>query len=427
MIPEKLKLLLDECKWDDALAFTLQFETPLSDELLEKQAWCYSRTNRYDEAIAIYKDLLQKQPDKALWHYSLGYQYYAQKNYLASIPHFEKALEYYPNYFKVKYRVAYALFQVAGVDNSWTKAEFWKAVQHLKDCHNIYTSYNDEEKEKSKSTYADICALHGKSIVNSKNYLDKAIEYFQTSLSLKENDDVKYQLAKACFTKGDGEAALEILPANSKSFYIEQLKSDIFAAQGDLSKSNEILLRTVRFHRKDFLYQRLAQNYIGLSDAVKAVEYALLAIQNGKRNHKNYFICGQAYYVMQNFKTAVTYFEQARAKKQQAFGIDYVEALQEVERIMAETDGSPTDMITGNTVLQRSAKLTDGHKKGVVKTYNSNRGFGFIKENISNQDFFFHYRQYENGNVTPQIGVAVTFETEQTSKGDQAKNIQQKK
>lgn len=423
MIPDKLKVLLDECKWDEALAFTLQGEDPISGELLEKQAWCYSRTERYGEAIAIYKDLLQKQPDKALWHYSLGYQYYAQKDYATSVSHFEKALEYYPNYFKVKYRIAYALFQVSGVDNPWTKADFWKAVQHLEDCHSIYASYNDEQKEKNKSTYADICALHGKSIVNSKNYLDKAIGYFQTSLSLKQDDDVKYQLAKAYFSKGDGDAALEILPVNSKSFYIEQLKSDIFAKRGDFTKANEILLKTIRYNRKDFLYQRISQNYIGLSDADKAVKYALLAIQSGKRNHKNYFVCGQAYYAMCNFKTAINYFEQARTKKQQAFGVDYAEALQEIDRIMAEADGSPTDITTESTIVPKS---TNGNKQGVVKTYNSDRGFGFIKENTSDQDFFFHFRQYEGGNVTPQVGVVVTFETEHTNKGEQAKNIYRK-
>lgn len=394
---------------------------PLSDELSEKLAWCYSRTKQYKEAIEIYKILLQKQPDKAVLHYSLGYQYYVQKDYKTAVPNFEKALVYYPNYFKVKYRLAYALMQTAGIDDPWKKDVFWKALKQLEDCHYIYNKFNEVDAEKEKSTYANVCALHGKSIVNSKNYLDKAIEYFQLSLNLKEDDDVKYQLAKALFySRGDGDAALQILPPKNKSFYISQLKSDIYAARNDFAKSNEILLNEVRFSKKDFLFQRLANNYISIANFEKAKEYALQAVQLDKRNHKNYFVCGQVFKAMKQFKTAVTYFEQACEKKREKFNTDYIEAMKEIDSIMDVTARNPTDLIVESVLM--GEKITLVQSKGTIKRYKEDRGFGFISEDKTRKELFFHIKQFPFGAI-PQQGMAVCFEIEKTEKGEQAIKI----
>lgn len=46
---------------------------------------------------------------------------------------------------------------------------------------------------------------------------------------------------------------------------------------------------------------------------------------------------------------------------------------------------------------------------GVVKSYNSERGFGFITVDGKKDDIFFHIRDYPNRNVEPYIGEKLQF------------------
>ena len=151
--PHDLQLLLDSNEWNEAEKFINSMENNSSLEIKECLAWCYSRQEKYNEAIAIYDELLLAQPNNARWLYSKGYQYYAQKDYVIAVQYFEKALEIYPQFFKVKYRIAYALIQLSGAEKQWTKDVFWKAIRHLKDAHDIYKGYSEEEQDKNKRRY----------------------------------------------------------------------------------------------------------------------------------------------------------------------------------------------------------------------------------------------------------------------------------
>lgn len=130
---------------------------------------------------------------------------------------------------------------MAGNERQWTKDVFWKAINHLKSAHDIYKNFTIEEQEKNRSTYADICALHGRTLVGSSKYIELAINYLECSLSLKEDLDVRYQLAKAYYFK------------------------------------------------KDYIYQRLSNNFLLLNNMDEALKYAQLVLIYGKRNYKNIF------------------------------------------------------------------------------------------------------------------------------------------
>lgn len=417
MIPPMLQNLLDENKWDDAITFLNSINISLNDELQERLAWCYSRTERYSEAIAIYDVLLQRQPENAKWQYSKGYQYYAQKDYLQAVQYFEKALEFYPNYFKVKYRLAYAYLQLAGIEKQWTKDVFWKAIKQLNDAHDIFKQYTPVEREKNKSTYADICALHGKTIANSAKYLDKAIELLKCSLDLKQDDDVKYQLAKAYYAKKDYSQALKELPQNNRlPYYVSELKSQILADSNQIDEANNILLNLLRFRRKDYLYQRLAYNYLAIANLEKALDYALLAVKTDFRNYKNYLICGQVYMAQKQYKTAINYFEQSRTKKQTQYHTDVPEAVAFIDEIMKITQNSPTDTKPNLSLRNEDDNIK---KLGRIIKYNNERGFGFVKDETSGMDYFFHISQFDKSQL-PEINLLVKFETAKTNKGEQA-------
>lgn len=414
MIPNALQTMLDNRDWEGSLNFLKEIEEPLTDELLEKKAWCFSRLANYSEAINIYLVLIAKQPNNAKLLYSLGYQYYAQNDFELAINYFEKALDIFPEYFKVKYRLAYAYMQLAGTEKQWTKDVFWKAVQQLQDAHRIYKSYSDEQKLKEKNTYADICALHGKSIMNSIKYIDRAIELLHQSLSLKSDNDVRYQLSKAYYIKKDYKSALAELPTDEKSsFYVLELKSLIFSAENKYEESNNILFKLIKFRKKDYIYQRIAQNYIGIGNFEQALEYALKAINCDNRNYKNFLLCGKVYIEIKQYKSALEYLEKAREKKQKRFANDEPEAVRLIDEINLITNGNPFN--------QCDEEAIDLTLESFIKSFNSSRGFGFIKGNID--DYFFHISSIDS-TIIPKKGMKVRFKVIETKKGKEAKNIE---
>lgn len=63
---------------------------------------------------------------------------------------------------------------------------------------------------------------------------------------------------------------------------------------------------------------------------------------------------------------------------------------------------------------------------GMVKWFNSDKGYGFIEQENGGKDVFVHFRQINNpgyGRVSLDEGQKVTFEIGQGEKGPQAENV----
>lgn len=62
--------------------------------------------------------------------------------------------------------------------------------------------------------------------------------------------------------------------------------------------------------------------------------------------------------------------------------------------------------------------------KGTVKWFNSEKGFGFITNNETNEDIFVHFSGIvAEGFKTLEEGQHVTFDVAQGNRGDQAVNV----
>ncbi|WP_252718453.1 cold shock domain-containing protein, partial [Acinetobacter lwoffii] len=48
-------------------------------------------------------------------------------------------------------------------------------------------------------------------------------------------------------------------------------------------------------------------------------------------------------------------------------------------------------------------------QEGKIKTYNEDRGFGFIQIEGQSKDLFFHVKDFPNKNVPPRIGEKLKF------------------
>ena len=62
--------------------------------------------------------------------------------------------------------------------------------------------------------------------------------------------------------------------------------------------------------------------------------------------------------------------------------------------------------------------------KGKVKTFNKQKGYGFINSTEVDGDIFFHYSSIDmEGFKTIEVGAEVEFELENTDKGKRASNV----
>ncbi len=60
---------------------------------------------------------------------------------------------------------------------------------------------------------------------------------------------------------------------------------------------------------------------------------------------------------------------------------------------------------------------------GVVKTYNAERGFGFISVDGHKKDIFFHITDFPNRNISPNIGERLKFRIVEDAGKSKAENI----
>lgn len=57
------------------------------------------------------------------------------------------------------------------------------------------------------------------------------------------------------------------------------------------------------------------------------------------------------------------------------------------------------------------------HKTGIIKKWNDEKGFGFIKSKSDKNEYFFHINSYRNSGQRPSIGLAVSFDASVDKQG----------
>lgn len=391
---QSIKNALENNQWGEVVKL-INEKPKLDNELLSTLGWALSRLGKYDEAIDCFEKLIKEDPNSAKWHYMKGYQFYMQKNYENAVNEFLLALDLYPQYLVVKYRLAYSYLQIAGAYLKFTKDTFWKALGQLKECHKIYEKYSTDQQEKEKSTYFDICFLHGKTIQDMNGKQKESLILLKRALSIKDDEDCKYELSKTYFIAKELDKALECLP-NSSKFYVKELKANILSEQKKFENSNSILLSLIKQRKKDYLFAKLADNYVQLGEIIEALNYAKLAVSYGKNNYKNYLILGTIYFKNGRYKTAINNLVKANDIKVKMFKISCPEANQLIFKINELTANHPSDSCSTKCNI------------GIIEYYNDKKGYGFINDH-ANGKIFFHITEIEDfGKNKVQSGIKVS-------------------
>lgn len=409
--------------WKSAYdTYLLIYKNNMEDKILEKLAWCASRAELYSDAILYYETMSKRKPTVAKWLYCIGYQYYMQKDWKNAIECFNKALESYPDYLIVKYRLGYALRQECGSFMVLKKGEFWEALKQFNECTNIWDGYDDKLKKQNAKIYADICFQKGK-LLMERDKVKEAIISFKEALILQNNDgnDCRYQLAKAYLMVNEPEEALRTLPPSTK-YYFTELKIDIYLALNDIDKAKSLLESHIVYRKKDYLHRQLAEIFLKKKDYKAAIQHANKATEINKKNHLNRLLLARIFFEVGLLKKALEEVEQATALKQEKYDRIFDEAEQLKTKIIEkinETDYSEDDIEKVRYYLDEIENKRD---KGYVMQYNADRGFGFISSN--GNKYFFHInevRKHEQNKI--QIDSKLEFTPSHNNKGLTAVNI----
>ena len=411
----------EECEkkndWKLAIEVYKQlFDQTPNPEMISKLAWCYSRNGDYEAARIECSKLIQKEPENSKWLYMMGYQFYMQGKWKEATEYFERALEYYPEYFVVLYRIAYSYLQIAGEYLKLTKSEYWKAIGYLNNAHQIWGTYSKDTKEKEAKTYYQINFLHGKALMQIPTHNNAAIGFFKQALLIHNDPDCSYNLAKAFFYDKQFKQAKAVLP-DSQKFYVLELLANIEYELGNYEKAFSTVLGLLKKKQKDYLLCLAAAIKIKTKDLYEAYSYAIKAISVNKGNHKCYMVLANVYYCFGLMKKTLETLDIAEQTKMRKYGARYLECETLREQITARL--SP-DYVEDKQVLASLENTQRPLSTGVLVHYNESRGFGFVY--VNGQRIFVHASQSRNGELIN--GTKIQFITEQTDKGLQAVNVE---
>ena len=183
---------------------------------------------------------------------------------------------------------------------------------------------------------------------------------------------------------------------------------------GKYQESNEILLKLIKYRKKDYLFRRIAENYLKLHVIDKSESYSYKAVSINKRNYKNHLTLGIVLKEKEMYKSSIQALENARLAKQNQYNLDCSEAIVLIDEINSLTDNNPTDNVD---VID----TVDNCSEGKVVKYNRERGFGFILDLHTNNNLFFHISNFPFNEA--RIGQKVKYEIANSPKGQNAINI----
>ncbi|CAF0788521.1 unnamed protein product [Rotaria sp. Silwood1] len=77
------------------------------------------------------------------------------------------------------------------------------------------------------------------------------------------------------------------------------------------------------------------------------------------------------------------------------------------------------DMINGS---YSNTKLNE-QETGIIKQWNKERGFGFVRRALNGKDLFVHVKSLKDGLRELEIGQQIQFRIQQSEKGEEASNV----
>ena len=390
-LQDKAREHMGRNEWVEAVEYLKQAQEtePRNVYVLDNLAFCQSRLGNHKEAITIYQQLCEEQPDTARWPYMLGYQYYDQKDFETAVRHFDEALQIAPDYIVASCRKGYAL-------STMGYAQRGNALTAFEKCRSAYHALPDgEEKQREAKHYADACYQQGKLFLEAGN-LSKAVDRLREAVSLKPDDPyVHYSLGKAYVEQGDFSKAIPVLEkarqlTSKPEHYILDRLAQAYSGAGRIQEARQIYEKLPVSMTRQWAYiaRNMGEMYIQLEEWDRALDVLQQATHRDQHNHNGFYFLGQVYEAKEQWQQAAEAYRTASHLRQRHQSKPFPEAEDALKAVLAKHPDAKQ-----MPAKKPSPKPSSGRKTARVKTFNS-RGFGFLS--ADDGDLFFHISQVKD-------------------------------
>lgn len=404
-------------QWRDAAAIlqTYQAVHTLSTDTRAKLAYYLSRAGACREAAEIYRSLLAENPGEAKWHYGLGYQFHVQERWREAIDSYERALQLAPRFLLVARRLAHAY--VASDQPE-------KALGVLRKGITSYHELGAKQRNERRDDYAKLCASAARCLLKKSPTdadIAEALEFFRESVANDPNNaDSWYRLGSLQLDKGEIDEALESLQKaerlGPKKDYVIHRLAQIHLKKQNPAEALATYERIARHRRVPYILHGMAQCDLALGRTEEAARKLYRATQLEPSKFYHYWDFGCALEQLGATKQALEAFEAANREFRREYGTDYRKSEDKIKNLRAAAGESKT------IVFEEGQAELSQINRGRVTKYNSQRGFGFIRDDSDGKDIFFHISAVK-GRSEPAIGARVRYVREQGQKGPQATKV----
>jgi len=390
--------------------------TLLSPRARGAQAFYHSRAGDFEKAIALLRDLCQLEPTVAQWPSYLGFQFQQNGQWDDSIASYEHALKLAPKWIKIHLSLGQAHEETRQVD---------KALCTYREARRVYKELPHESRLKAVKSYGSICRQAAKLLL-SKNPrqsedVAEALDYLYEGAEAAPNDlNSWYRLGRLLLDLGRLDEALQHLTKaetlGPRNEYVCHKIAQVYLKKGN---PDEALKRygSIQPHKQvPYMLRGIAQCLLAKGQALEAAKKLHQAIRREPDkffHHKDFAL---ALIELKARDQAVEALEKTNSLYEKEHGKPYKWALAKLDEIRSTLQSSERISFEPDPSSVPSISF------GTVTKFNTDRGFGFIRDRSDNVTVFFHISHVKD-RITPQAGTGVKFVRETGQKGPQASRV----
>ncbi len=417
---KKAKDLMDSESWREIISLLRPYYQAgiLPIEGLKILGHSYSRNKDYDKAIAIYQDLSQRQPHEAMWPYCLAYQYRSKKDIQLAIEAYEKSLEIYPKWIKALAELS-ALYKEAG--------SIKKALKTCQDGIQVYKNMKPDRQKEFAAIYSKLCAIGAKLIYSkgdrAESDINEAEHLYKESITAdSQNADTWYRFGDFLLEKGKPDEAIQYLQkAESlapKKEYIPHKIAQAYLKKGDPAQALRIYEAIPQYKKTPYILHGIAECMIKKGELKEGAYHLYIATQREPEKWYHHRDLGIVLAELGDRDQAIGALEKTNQLYKKENGKDFNKILSKIEELKEMPQKE-------SIVFEKPCTSVTTISCGIIAKYNSERGFGFIKDNSDGTNIFFHISKVKNrtGQIDPAIGFHVKFVKEIGEKGPQASKV----
>lgn len=299
-----------------------------------------------------------------------------------------------------------------------------KALKIYRNGIQIYTTLKPDQKKGLESIYSKVSTRVAKLICSDGNISESNIneaEYlFKEGITADpQNADTWYRLGDFILKAGKPDDAISYLQKAEtlapKKEYIPHKIAQAHLKKGDSDQALKIYETIPLYKRTPYILHGMAQCLLKNGKLKDGAYYLHMAAQREPDKWYHHRDLGLVLADLGDRDQAINFLDRANQLYKKEKGEDFAKILAKIEELK--------EMPKGESVIfeKLNAPITT-ISYGVVIKYNSEKGFGFIKDNNDGKNVFFHISKIKN-QIIPKTGLNVKFAREIGEKGPQASKV----